>query len=309
MLEMLAGDTSQKPPPILVKGWNKLEGPLEGRSQATSCVYNGFFYIFGGMKNSGNSFNTVSILNLKTGVWIEKSITQNVFLRAAGALVGDKFYIHGGYNGSADSRTMIEFTLNGYDVTAALKATGPVVRNSHAAAELNGEVWMTGGMGATILSRTDVYNPATDSWRVVGSPIVRRYHTLVNINNALYFHAGTTAASSGGVGSLHTSSGGAGWVARQTSPQTRYLHGAVGVGEKLYVLGGAPTPGVSTIIGDNLLMVYDTVGNTWATVPYAEDEGPGRRSYPNINTYEEGFVVSGGRFNGLDIDDCWVYIP
>ncbi len=75
-----------------------------------------------------------------------------------------------------------------------VKANIGTIRNAHAAATVNGRIYVSGGWndgGAYLATTAEEYDPATDTWRPeakMGS--IRGYHSAATVNGKIYVSGG-----------------------------------------------------------------------------------------------------------------------
>lgn len=186
-------------------------------------------------------------------------------------------------------------------------AGGATVRSSHAAAFLNGLLYIAGGMGGgNVLADLWCYNPATNSWTQKASmPDSRFGHSLTALNGKLYCFGGRryNEPTYKPLGTLFEYDPATDkWTARSSYAPV-YLHGAAGMDGRLYVYGGV-TDGAG-VPGSKSMYVYDPATSKWSTLPSVD--GPGVR-------YEGSMAVLAGQLHyfagrglsGLN-NDLWRY--
>jgi serine/threonine-protein kinase PknK len=173
-------------------------------------------------------------------------------------------------------------------------------RSYVAAAELDGKIYVAGGMfgaAGTRLDRVQRFDPAANSWS-----------TLPRLPEAVRAAAGATArgeflviggtTSAGGGRQVYSFDGR--WRIRRPLPRPLYNHAAVTLGERVYVLGG-----------------YDTQGEELRTVYVLEPGGPWRpaRSLPRpvhafgAVAFGGDLWVIGGRRGERQLREVWIFDP
>ncbi|QBX32533.1 virion structural protein [Pseudomonas phage PA1C] len=295
------------------QGWVQLQGPDVGRNQSTSVVVGDKLYIFGGRRATTNAFNTVSVYDFLTDEWKELPAGANVNLRAAGGLVDNKFYVFGGYTGSADTNTMIEFTIDGETITPVTRSNGGLaVRNSHCMSAIDNKVYLFGGNGAQgIMYEFKSYN--TDNFTVANltPPYQIRYATLTSHGRRLYTLGGYETANTSVTSFRSYNVDNNTWTAHKNGLVNRNRHSAVALNNKIYVFGGqsgtSSTP--NTINNDHIFSVYDIETDTWSNIILPPGKMPPTRFYANMEVYNGKIYLSGGYTNGVYHNDLWVYDP
>lgn len=312
MIELLLSNSIKKIPDIpLVQGWNKLVSPSAGRYQSTSIIYDGYLYIFGGNADNVNAFTTVDICKLSNQTWKTININPGVALRANGGLIGNKFYIYGGFS-TSDTSAMIEFTLNKFNVSSRLIGSGSLgASNSHGMTAKDNTLYVLGGNGPNnLINRLSAFNPNNSAVSTLSGFAVR-YTELVKADNGLLYTYGGQTSSTVVTAVLRAYNSDTNtWTNLASSPQPRSQHGIAITGNELYTFGGISAIGASSITGNTLFQKYDILTNTWTNLPIpVELDGPGRRTGHTLIANDGVVYLTGGRFNGADIADAWAYVP
>ena len=99
--------------------------------------------------------------------WSTKSSMPGTRYAFASCVADGKLYAFGGYDG-AHIDTVVAYDPETNSWSA--KSPMPVQRTDAEAVESGGKIYVMGGQigGATLTTRVDVYDPATDSW---GTPV------------------------------------------------------------------------------------------------------------------------------------------
>ncbi len=188
---------------------------------------------------------------------------------------GARYYVRVAYRGASVGDSEWSPTV-WFDAATHLiglyagRAGGGTARIAHAAAELNGMLFICGGYdsartgSARYLSDLWCYNPATNAWAQKASlPIGRAYGQLVNVDGRLFYYAGKGYAypQDRPVAELYEYDPSADlWITRRAGWPV-YEHAATAYQGKLYSFGGHDG---STNQGS--MRVYDPATNVWETL-------------------------------------------
>ncbi len=144
--------------------WILLDGELNNpRNGLTGEALNGYLYAMGGGYPGGGSpyaQNTVSRYNPANDTWYLESSMPTLRHSLSSAVIDGWIYAVGGH--VANSRSENER----YNGTSWESRASVYARSSPGVAAYDGELYVFGGNRfATILSRVDIYDPDTDTWR------------------------------------------------------------------------------------------------------------------------------------------------
>ncbi len=257
-------------------------------------VSDGKLTIANGSAAIENRLNSVQITTLSTSPTTPTTPAPSVKLNwnsgqanpisrfeAAGAAVGTKLYVFGGYISSsihATARVDVLDTATGKwtrkrDMPQPLTHAGQVVDGNY--------VYLVGGFlgdnpGPAVTSFWK-YNTLTDTYtRGPALPQARGAGGLAIVGRKLYYAGGLDGAESQGgdkanLWTLDLASSNPTWQARATMPQGRNHFGMTAVGNKLYVIGGQSQWNEYTG-NSSRVDVYDITTNKWsvaASMPQA----------------------------------------
>lgn len=169
--------------------WILLSGELNSpRHGLTGEALNGYLYAIGGVYPGGGSpyaQNTVSRYNPASDTWYLESSMPTARHSLSSAVIDGWIYAVGGH--VANSRSENE-RWNG-DPCEPWQSKAPVyARSSPGVAAYNGELYVFGGNHyGTGLSRFDIYNPTTDTWRIGGDiPVAGTPHRALTFDDKIY---------------------------------------------------------------------------------------------------------------------------
>ncbi len=167
----------------------------------------------------------------------------------------------------------------------------PTPRYYVAVAELNGEIWVIGGVeynktgvdeySKDVSSKVEIYDPEKNSWRT-GSPFpgVRTEHAATSLDGKIYVSGGTTTGYSPEgwpeARTLYCSSG-HGWTRLPDMPFRRRSHAMAGYQGKLFILGGQryipdDPPDVSGIILTSNVIEFSPATNSYRSIEPMQEQ-------------------------------------
>lgn len=227
--------------------WTFKERIPTPRSYPAVASINGKMYVAGGQSDISSPYytNALEIYNPGTNTWETGPDKPGTAIGdLVGAAVGDVFYVIGGdYIGTAQS------TLYAYDVsenTWYSKADMHFARKNHAATELNGKIYVVGGIDTCCerLDTMEVYDPAANEWTAHTMPFARAGSAAGAINGKLYVATGSDLWVSGDPTWYYTDElweydpVSDSWTELAPIPTERFAPVAGVIGGRLYVAGG-----------------------------------------------------------------------
>jgi N-acetylneuraminic acid mutarotase len=160
-----------------------------------------------------------------------------------------------------------------------------------AVGELDGKIYVIGGYPANRISvaTVQVYDPATDSWRLTTPlPMALNHIMAASANGRLYVIGGQPTAEGNGpfVNTVYEyDPAGATWTTRAPMPTARSSGAAAVIDGRIYVAGGRPPRGSD-------FAVYDPRQNAWRALPNL----PTQRNHLAAAAIGGRVYVVGGRF-------------
>lgn len=180
--------------------------------------------------------------------------------------------------------SMVSISLAQGD-TWTTKAPMPTATAFCSAAEVNGIIYVTGGItpqsGLTGVSNVYAYDPTTDTWaKKADMPGGRAAHAACASNGKIYVIGGVSRIGGPAISVVEeydpaTDS----WTRKADMPTARTHFGWGAVNGKIYAIGGStgPSNGLSTV------EAYDPATNTWST----------KADMPTARTYLAASVENG----------------
>jgi len=150
-------------------------------------------------------------------------------------------------------------------------------RHEHAAATLDGKIWVAGGFNRSFVpvDRLDMYDPATNTWTTKAAMHVARGGlALAVLGGSLYAVGGDDIAGTLEVYDPATDT----WTLKAPAPSWHNAGMAAVVGGTLYAIGGEDVSGAN-----NIVEAYDPATDTWTT----------KTPMPTARDYLDGGAVGG----------------
>ncbi|XP_067624737.1 ring canal kelch protein isoform X2 [Eurosta solidaginis] len=135
------------------------------------------------------AIRSVECYDLREEKWYQAAEMPNRRCRAGLAVLGDKVYAIGGFNGSLRVRTVDVYNpaTDQWLSCNSMEAR----RSTLGVAVLNGYIYAVGGFdGTTGLCSAEVFDPKTELWRLIASMSTRRSSVGVGVVNGLLYAVG-----------------------------------------------------------------------------------------------------------------------
>jgi len=176
------------------------------RGSAGVVVYNGKFYIVGGIQNGHNSgcVPWLDEYNIQNNEWKILPDAPNARDHFQAVVHGGKLYLAGGRQSSAETGQVNNLTVAAIDVFDFASQTWessptslPTPRAGNAVVVLNNELLVIGGegpgtVGGLAFNKTEAYNFTSKTWRTLPPLITGRHATnALAYNNNIYIAAGS----------------------------------------------------------------------------------------------------------------------
>lgn len=193
--------------------------------------------------------------------------------------------------------------------TWTLGVSVPTIRAETTAAELNGKLYMAGGIeegyGGTMAF--EVFDPADNTWTKLASiPIGIHHAGLIGIGDHLYLiggydDIGKMVRAEPDIASVWMYDPAADtWSSVADMPVPRAASAVVTLDDKIYVLAGTGTAALDT-------WVYDPATDTWDDSPRAKLSAP--REHVSAFVVDGKIVLVGGRWQNVNMPNVEIYDP
>jgi N-acetylneuraminic acid mutarotase len=149
--------------------------------------------------------------------------------------------------------------------TWAGRAAMPTARAYTSCAEVNGKIYVIGGLTdpSTSTNVVEVYDPTSDTWATKGNmPESASGVAVVSVGGKIYAFGGRSGGVFDGTTLNHTylyDPVADSWTRKADMPQALTMVAAALINGKIYLMGGAE----EGFIGTNLVDMYDPVSDTW----------------------------------------------
>lgn len=257
--------------------WEVLSNLSFPRMDLAAAAIGSEIYAIGGFLGDAGSpsaqelhVNTVEVYDVSQNLWNVGTPMQYNRSRLGAEAVSDKIYAMGG----TQHIVMMPpgaFSLNEeYDSVTdkwTLKAVMPISRASFGTAVVDGKIYVIGGyyyyeMGLiNFLNRTEVYDPATDSWTLLSPmPTGRSDLALAVLDRKIYAIGGYQASRVVEIYDVDTDT----WTTGTEMPANATMFGltAEALGGRIYVMGGHGWDCVESVV-----LSYDPKTDDWRWEP------------------------------------------
>ena len=188
-----------------VDGWQPLPSMPTARRDLAAVAVAGKVYAIGGTSDGSpeDSDGSVEAYDPFSGLWSQAASLPVARDYHTAAVVDGKIYVVGGLIYDYDDGDGVDLDrVDMYDPAADSwqpMAEMPTARSSHAAAIVDGKIYVSGGSTSGEYSDAlEAYDPVTNTWATLASlSHARSCHASAVINGQLYVFGGFGAASSG----------------------------------------------------------------------------------------------------------------
>ncbi|GAB0093433.1 Ring canal kelch protein [Sergentomyia squamirostris] len=135
------------------------------------------------------AIRSVECYDLREEKWYQAAEMPTRRCRAGLAVLGDRVYAVGGFNGSLRVRTVDVYdpSTDSWSTCTSMEAR----RSTLGVAVLNGLIYAVGGFdGSTGLSSAEYYDPRKQEWQMIASMSIRRSSVGVGVVNSLLYAVG-----------------------------------------------------------------------------------------------------------------------
>jgi N-acetylneuraminic acid mutarotase len=271
-------------------GWNSKAPMNVARLYPAGAIYKTKFYVFNGLDSNNNPLNSFEIYDSQNDSWVLKSPMPFSIFQHRAETVNDKIFLIGG-----SSRNNLEFLKNLYmyepEIDRWTKKSDMIFgRTAFGSAVVNGKIYVLGGIGENP-DKILEYNPLTDEWKTRNSTFLTpRYHFgCTALNGLIYILNGESSQNISDAFEIYNP------VTDELLSKTkltvsRHSCIAIGVANRIYVIGGAGTDGFY-----RLNLNYDIGQETWTKrTPMLTDRYGSTGGFLNGNI----FIIGGS--NNLD---------
>ncbi len=182
--------------------WTESPGGVP-RDWPAMAVVNGKIYVIGGQDDSGFS-STVEEYDPILETWTLRSPMPTARAYTAVAVMNDLIYVFGGSNNSRSADNTLEIynpaSNTWTSISQEIPHTWPPfseMRRGHAAAAVNGKIYVFGGRRYDDLSLVEEYDPELNQWRVMNSLNTPRFLLASGVVDGKIYAIGGSNATGG----------------------------------------------------------------------------------------------------------------
>ena len=289
-----------------VTGASSIIGYLQvARYRADGDIINNKLYVAGGRGGIGSAvLSSIEEYDLAVNSSVVKAMLPMPTDNPAAAAYSGKLYILGGFNASGTPlNTCLEY--NPVTNTIAAKSPMPLARGGDGAIVINNKIYLFGGAitagppPITTFSDIQEYDPATDTWQIVGMLPTARWGVALEVINSTVFIIGGSdnqqMLTLNEAGRFDTDKNIGDWMTGEPMPTARSGAASGVVNGKIFVLGGSNTlnpPPAGTMA---TVEAYDPLTGMWTTMaPLIEPRFAGGDATVGDNIYIAGGTAVGG---------------
>ncbi|MDQ3019489.1 MAG: hypothetical protein M3R36_02810 [Bacteroidota bacterium] len=266
------------------------------RQEIAHAVLNGKIYVPGGLSFGGVGSAIVEVFDPLTNSWSTAAPLPEALHHLGFAVANNRLYVLGGYRGDSFVPNIRVYAM--YPDSNIWREKNPmlIARGAHIAVTFQNKIYITGGVltGFTVTGRTDVYNPATDSWLTVANMPTPREHLSGSLIDSLIYIAGGRAGGTN-FNTLEAYSPLSNtWYSKPNMPTARGGLAAASLNGKLYVFGGE-VPGVFSQNEE-----YDPATNMWRTMYPMKTP---RHGIGAASIGDSIYIIGGGVVQGYSVSN------
>jgi N-acetylneuraminic acid mutarotase len=275
---------------------------------ATSAVLENQIYVVGG-ENAGNTIVAdVQVYNPAAKTWSAGASYPTAIEAASAAVVKNILYVFGGTSDGA-SPTNAVWEYNPKTKTWTGKAAMPTARWAAAAVVENNIIYVIGGVvngsGNGAIATVESYSPATNTWTEEAPMLVAKGQPAAGLLGSLKAGYTIVVADGAVVGSGDTGDNEGydattnTWKSLASDPASRYASCFGSIGPKLYDVGGASAP--------TLTSAFQLTKDKWTTLASV----PQSTIFPASAVYKGQLYCIGGwaTWEGTIINNVQSYQP
>jgi len=303
--------TTQQSPSILVptptlENWAKVSEMPIPRFEANAVTLNGKIYVAGGI-TARNSLKSFESFDPATDTWAEPAPLPEFRNHHGMAVLDGKIYLSGGNFGEFSfdglARTFWVYTPE-TDRWESL-ADMPSGRSSHGMAEIDGKLYVAGGMTTRADEATElwVYDPKTNTWDASRAhlPTARDHLVVASYKGKLYVAGGrySTNLKKLEIYDPVTDT----WTQGPDMPTARSGMGFAILSGQLHTLAGEDVDTRHIYMKHE---VFDFASQLWIKLP----DIPHPLNAPiAVATNGYIYIMGGGGFSGVPYKDVWRFTP
>lgn len=232
-------------PTEMVVEWRQVANATNARSEHAVGQIGPDLYIIGGYTADADGVPLAERYNVETGAWTTLPDMPAGTHHTTATGVAGALYVVGGFDMAGPGLTMTDRAFKFDPATNAWSEIAPLLapRAAHAAAEVDGKLYVVGGYTVALAGHTpqvEVYDPATDTW-TPGAPMPtgRDHLGAAAVDGKIYAVGGDFATHSNTADVLEAYDTETGlWESLGALPTPRGSMSAVAFEGKVWVMGG-----------------------------------------------------------------------
>ena len=251
--------------------WTAITGyptPVMGNAVATDTA-TGTVYSFGGYNGYGSS-GAGYTYSPGTGQWSAAASMDYPREEPAGAIIGGKIYVTGGWDIQRFSRTVLIPQTEIYNTATGTWSQGASMPEPTAApgvAVLNGRMYVIGGcaVGTCGQTQVQVYDPSANTWTSVAPyPEPVAWESCGAVTGKIYCAGGATSTTTSTADAFSYNPATNTWTKIASLPIDLWGSGYVSSAGQLLISGGVTSDG--TVV-TNQGYAYNPLAGTWSALP------------------------------------------
>ncbi|MEO8701867.1 MAG: kelch repeat-containing protein [Kofleriaceae bacterium] len=247
--------------------WASAPPLARGATQETATVATGGkLYILGGFDDAGNVIDAVQIFDPATCTYAEGPALPKLVHHANAATLDGTIYVlgsmqTGNFVAIPDTWSWNPETETTWTVRAPMPAGSQ--RGSAVAGEIDGKLYVAGGLRNGAVAEVSSYDPVADAWTAEAPlPAARDHGCGGALAGKLYVLGGRQAVITSNIGTVFEFTPGGAWVERTAMPTGRGGTGCGVVGDRFIVVGGEGNPDAATGVFPQV-EAYTPATDTW----------------------------------------------
>jgi N-acetylneuraminic acid mutarotase len=244
-------------PPVAVPcergaGWSEAAPVLGGAIQETAVVaLDGKIYVLGGFNASSGVVRSVRIYDAATCVWSDGPDLPLAVHHANAAVAGGTLYVLGSMQGGSFTPIGDAWAWNpSTDAGWTPRAPMPegTQRGSAVVGEIDGRIYVAGGLRAGASGALSAYSIADDAWDTALPPLPRLTDHACGgvVGGKLYVVGGRAGSTMANSARVFEYTPGGDWVEKTSMPTARGGTACGIHGDRIVVVGGEGNPGTAS---------------------------------------------------------------
>ncbi len=242
----------------LTNTWSELPPLPEARQSPVSGAVGDQIVVTCGLHNGLQAQTWVSQPISATGRWQKGALLPSAVGEVSSGVIDNVLYVLGG-----DTSATMAYNLK----TASWRndlTVRPIQGDHHASTVVNRKFYLIGGLGGGSPGQVQIYDPATNSWRVGSrAPFNGGSVAIAALAGKIYISGGIVGSTTVNSAAVYDPATDA-WQTIAPMPAGRNHAAGGSDGQKFFVFGGR-TGGNTVSIGFDSVQIYDPATNSWTS--------------------------------------------